>query len=433
MLGAAACDVCENPEAPSVVFFRSSSEAALEWVREEAYQRSERVLVVALDAKRLQPLEHFRFLRAGAKDVLPGDASGTWAGSVAERLRRWQAVNALVESDAVRRTLVGESAVWKRVMRQVAEVAAYNDAPLLVMGETGTGKELIARMIHELDLRRDKRDFIVLDCTTVVSELSGSEFFGHEKGAFTGAVSARNGAFAMADNGTLFLDEMGELPLPLQAELLRVVQERTYKRVGGSAWQSTRFRLVCATNRDLESERDAGRFRPDLWYRISGWSVSLPPLRERREDILPLARHFLAQCLPSAPRFDDAVRHYLLNRDFPGNVRELRHLVSRLAHRHVGAGPITVGDLGQDAEEAMQADAVHWSTGAFQESIGKALSLGVGLKEIGRVAEDIAVSLAIRSEAGSLQQAARRLGVTDRALQLRRASQRALEPSPESP
>jgi transcriptional regulator with GAF, ATPase, and Fis domain len=137
---------------------------------------------------------------------------------------------------------------------------------VLITGESGTGKELIARLIHALDSRVDKGDFVILDCTTVVPTLSGSEFFGHEKGAFTGAIAQRDGAFAMADGGTLFLDEIGELPLVLQAELLRVIEEGMYKRVGSNTWRKTSFRLLCATNRDLLQEESRGNFRKDLYY-----------------------------------------------------------------------------------------------------------------------------------------------------------------------
>ena len=133
-------------------------------------------------------------------------------------------------------------------------------------------------MIHRLDSRLEKRELVIVDCTTIVPELSGSEFFGHERGAFTSAIAAREGAFALADRGTLFLDEVGELPIGLQAELLRVVQERTYKRVGSNAWKNTSFRLVCATNRDLLQEQAHGRFRRDFYYRIAAWTCRLPAL-----------------------------------------------------------------------------------------------------------------------------------------------------------
>src|SRR4029077_5747912 len=146
---------------------------------------------------------------------------------------------------------------------------------------------IVARLIHLLDARPNKRDLVVLDCSTVVPELSGSEFFGHERGAFTGALTERHGAFALANGGTLFLDEIGELPLPLQAQLLRVVQEHSYKRIGGNKWHRTDFRLVCATNRDLLGLVCGGEFRADLYYRIASFVCKLPALRERAEDIIP--------------------------------------------------------------------------------------------------------------------------------------------------
>jgi len=418
--GLALCDD-DDPRIPSVVVFGAALGEALELVRAQLVH--ERVLVVALGA--LERGAAVQLIAAGASDVLAGKQV---VERVCARLARWRAIDELLATDAVARTLVGTSPAWQRVLRQVVEVARFTDTPVLITGETGTGKELVSRLIHALDPRPVKRDFVVLDCTTIVPELSGSEFFGHEKGSFTGAVAARNGAFALADEGTLFLDEVGELALTLQAELLRVVQEHSYKRVGGSVWQSTRFRLVCATNRELERERDEGRFRADLFYRISGWTFHLPALHERREDILPLVRHFLQDALPHPPELDDAVVQHLMRRTFRGNIRELRQLCARIAHRHVGPGPITIGDLGGDLLDREAGDDA-WCDQSFQRSIGKAVAMGVGLKEIGRIAEDIAVRLAVHSENGSLQHAARRLGVTDRALQLRRASSRAAEPA----
>src|SRR5262249_114270 len=150
------------------------------------------------------------------------------AAAIAARFQRWQGVEDIVNSELVKGSLVGRSRAWVSMLRQVVEVARYTDASVLISGESGTGKELIARLIHTLDSRPDNRDLIVLDCTTVVPELSGSEFFGHERGAFTHAVASRDGAFGLADRGSLFLDEVGDLPLNLQAELLRIVQERTY-------------------------------------------------------------------------------------------------------------------------------------------------------------------------------------------------------------
>jgi transcriptional regulator with GAF, ATPase, and Fis domain len=487
----------DDPRVPSVVVFTAALGEAIERVREQRARVGERVLVVELAGARATGAA-LPLIAAGAADVLvagpddhaePDAPDGRGApviDRVVARLARWAAIDALLATDAVARTLVGASAAWRRVLRQIVEVARFTDAPILVTGETGTGKELVSRLVHALDARAGKRELVVVDCTTIVPELSGSELFGHEKGSFTGAVAARNGAFALADHGSLFLDEVGELPVLLQAELLRVVQEHTYKRVGGNAWQTTTFRLVCATNRDLMREQRDGRFRADLFYRISGWSFHLPPLRERRDDIPALVRHFLAEPLARPPDIDDAVLDHLARRELRGNIRELRQICARIAHRHVGPGPITLGDLGSDLRDELRGelrdelrdapgvsarhraaaggaaaasappgapaepplsiddladrvdpamaaaslDAAGWCDPSFHHSIGKAVAMGVGLKEIGRLAEDIAVQLAVRRENGSLQHAARRLGVTDRALQLRRASARAAATTP---
>jgi transcriptional regulator with GAF, ATPase, and Fis domain len=300
---------------------------------------------------------------------------------------------------------------------------------MLVTGESGTGKELVARLIHTLDSRPRKANLVVLDCTTVVPELSGSEFFGHERGAYTGAVSSRDGAFALADGGTLFLDEVGELPLTLQSELLRVVQEHTYKRVGSNTWQKTEFRLVCASNRQLLEEKAQGRFRPDLYYRIANWTCHLPPLCERREDILPLANYFVGQLRAGErpPELGDAVQEFLVNREYPGNIRELRQIVSRMVYRHVGSGPITPGYIPEDQRPEPGRNGLSWRDEEFERAIRRAVSMGATLREIGRFAEDTAVRIAVAEEGGSLQRAAGRLGVVDRTLQMRYAAWRRQE------
>lgn len=295
---------------------------------------------------------------------------------------------------------------------------------MLILGETGVGKEGIARLVHEMDPRPNKQPLVILDCTTIVPELSGSEFFGHERGAFTGAVAARDGAFALANGGTLFLDEIGELPLTLQAALLRVIQEGTYKRVGSNIWHQACFRLVCATNKNLEEEASRGKFRHDLYHRIAAWICKVPPLRDRSADILPIVHHFLKEGKGVPISLDEPVRQYLLNRDYPGNVRDLKQLVSRFCHRHVGLGPITVGDIPALERPATEDRHISWCDERFRSHIRMALESGMTLKEISRTAENEAIRIAIDDENGNLQRAASKLGVTDRTLQLRRAARR---------
>lgn len=412
---------------PGLVFFAEVNPSLSELLGELSRHGQRRVLAVAVSRTALTGGASWALLQAGAADVFAWNHSGaaTSARAAAERLARWRLVDETLHSALVKNHLIGASPAWVRALRQAVEAARFTDAAVLLTGESGTGKELVARLIHTLDERADKGKLIVCDCTTIVPELSGSEFFGHERGAFTGAVAARDGAFALADGGTLFLDEVGELPLTLQAELLRVVQERTYKRVGGNTWQKTAFRLVCATNRDLPEEQRQGRFRADLYYRIAACTIHLPPLRERPADILPLARHFVAESRNGELlEFDNAVREYLLARAYPGNVRELKQLIARMMYRHVGAGPLTVGDLPEDERPTGAESFADWRGNGFEHSIRCALAAGKGLKEIGRAAEEAAEQLALAETEGNLQRAAALLGVTDRALQLRRASRR---------
>ncbi len=354
-------------------------------------------------------------LRAGALDVIR--LSGKWAARVRTILDHRRVIDALLDSPMVRDNVVGESAVWLSTLRQMVELS-LTPASVMLFGETGTGKELLARLIHGLDPRSPKRDLVVLDCTTVTAELSGSELFGHERGAFTGALTAREGIIAQAEHGTLFLDEVGELPIGLQAQLLRVIQERTYRRVGGDTSRTLDFRLVCATHRNLETEVQAGRFRADLYYRLAASALRLPSLAERSGDVLPLARFFLKQLSGGrVESFDDFVDEHLVCRDYPGNVRELKQLVGRALHRWVGPGPIGYSSLPEEdwsaVEPRVEVD--------FEHAIRKAMAAKLSLKAIGRMASDVAVRLAVEKAEGKLQKAATALGITDRALQLRRA------------
>lgn len=369
-----------------------------------------------------QTLPFFRIwelLNWGIDDVLNIRSNKQYAGFIKAKIQRWKVINRLLSSDKVSRELIGSCSLWKKTLRQVIEVASFSTLPVLILGESGTGKELIARLIHEFDKRSDKQDIVLLDCTTIVPELSGSEFFGHEKGAFTNAISTRDGAFALADRGTLFLDEIGDLPLRLQAELLRVIQEGIYKRVGSNMWKRTKFRLVCATHRHLFEEVHKGNFRQDLYYRICTCVVKLPALRERRMDIPELAEHFLKQELKSeqVPKFSTQLLRYLMSQDFPGNVRELKQLIARLAFRYCGDGPITLGHIPFFDRQHLKYEPESWKKKEFNQAIRKALGDGVGLKDIKRIAGDIAMDIAIEEANGNLQEAARKLGVSDRLVQ----------------
>ena len=418
-------DLAHESAASVILLFATYSAALLQRLQDLHLRGARRVLAIPLDPLG-QTQATWTLLRHGAADIVGWTDAQRVALEILSRLDRWEEVDAIVESELVKSNLIGRSAAWKTALRHIAEVALYTDSPLLICGETGSGKEVIARAVHTLDCRPDKRELVLVDCTTIVTELAGSELFGHERGAFTGAIVARDGACALADGGTLFLDEVGELPVALQSELLRVVQEGSYKRVGSNVWRHSRFRLISATNRNLADDVAHGKFRRDLFYRIAGVSCTLPPLRERREDILPLAEYFVTDARPTfeaRPIFDDAVSEYLVTRDYPGNVRDLKQLVSRILLRHAGTGVITAGELPPDERPATTEPAADWRDDAFTNAIRRALAGGAGLRDIGWAAQETAINIAV-GEAGSVRGAARRLGVTDRALQLRRASVR---------
>jgi transcriptional regulator with GAF, ATPase, and Fis domain len=232
--------------------------------------------------------------------------------------------------------VIGSSLAMRRIFR-VLDSVARTEATVLLQGETGTGKEVLARAIVRRSLRPEP--FVVVDCGSVTHTLIQSELFGHERGAFTGAIAQRKGAFESAHGGTLFLDEIGELPLDVQPMLLRVLEAREFRRVGGNQTLEADVRVIAATSRDLEREVSAGKFREDLYFRLAVVPVQIPPLRARREDIPTLVEHILARTRGAeglAP--SERTMEWLLQHDWPGNVRELRNLLERAAYMSAAAG-----------------------------------------------------------------------------------------------
>jgi DNA-binding NtrC family response regulator len=228
--------------------------------------------------------------------------------------------------------MVGEDPTMQRIARLIEKVAK-TDSTVLILGESGTGKEVVARAIHELS-PRVKKNMVPVNCGAIPAELLESELFGHIKGAFTGALHARQGRFELANFGSIFLDEIGEMSPILQVKLLRVIQERSFEPVGGTRPMDVDVRIIAATNKDLEKEVAAGRFREDLFYRLNVVPISLPALRERRSDIPLLLEHFNARLLKTRHRsvkgFTSAAMDKLMSYAWPGNVRELENLVERL-------------------------------------------------------------------------------------------------------
>src|SRR5712672_1532466 len=227
--------------------------------------------------------------------------------------------------------IIGASPTLRRILRDVKTVAG-TDAAVLILGETGTGKELIARAIHNLSARR-QHALVRADCASIPSGLLESELFGHERGAFTGAVTRNIGRFELGDKGTLFLDEVGDIPLDLQSKLLRVLQEREFERLGSSRTQQVDVRVIAATHRDLKKMVEEGTFRSDLYYRLHVFPLTVPPLRDRREDIPLIVRHFVDKYAKRMNRHIETVpartMEVFVNYSWPGNVRELQNFIER--------------------------------------------------------------------------------------------------------
>lgn len=303
--------------------------------------------------------------------------------------------------------IIGDSPALRMVLAQIEAVAKTN-ATVLVTGESGVGKELVARAIHTASTRADA-PLVKVNCGSIPKDLFESEFFGHRKGAFTGAMRDRVGRFGLAHRGTLFLDEVGEIPLELQAKLLRVLQEQEFEPVGDERTRKVDVRIVAATNRDLPTEVAQGRFREDLFYRLGVFPIAVPPLRERVEDILPLALHFLelaAQDLNiSRPDVSKSLANRLQTYPWPGNIRELQHVMER-ASILSGGGPLRAEMLSLPVARGSTRLSSHSSAGR----VASRLSAPSRADEAGTI------RAALEEHSGNIQQTARALGLSRQAL-----------------
>ena len=320
-------------------------------------------------------------------------------------------LKAELRSKFSRHNIIGQSKIMQEVFKQIDKVAP-SSATTLLLGESGTGKELVARAIHQVSMRKEG-PFIKVNCAALPETLLESELFGHEKGAFTNAMSVKKGRFELADGGTLFLDEIGELALPLQAKLLRVLQEKQFERLGGTSTLSVDVRVIAATNRSLERAVAENTFREDLFYRLNVVPIVMPPLRERREDIPLLLEYFLKESNVSNERevrISKPVMEFMMKYNWPGNVRELQNLVERLVimadNKAVKMVDLPSYMLTESEEEA------HLKSGPESESnlSGKITRRSRSLKDL----EKDEIEAALKRHGWVQARAARELGLTQR-------------------
>lgn len=307
----------------------------------------------------------------------------------------------LVDERISLENIIAASKQMQDVLARARKVAAANSSVLL-LGESGTGKEVLAKAIHRMSSRAQK-PLVVVNCGAIPETLLESELFGHTRGAFTGAVEARKGMFEAADGGTIFLDEIGDLPLHLQVKLLRVLQEGEIQRIGESAPRKVDVRVIAATNRDLESLVAEGKFRQDLYYRLNVIPIYLPPLRERREDIPPLIEYFMQKYAPSGmrKRFSPEAFSLLMRYDYPGNVRELENAVEH-------AVVLSEGELIKVEDLPLQIQNAEWERVIYPQPSGEA----VPLEEL----EKRAILAALEKTNYNMTRAAAHLGITRRTL-----------------
>ena len=353
---------------------------------------------------------------------------------ITKALRTGEARSSQIHADAAGRfAIIGRTAAMRRIYTRIEKVA---DKPttVLITGESGTGKELVAQALHD-NSSRQERPFIQVNCGAIPENLFESELFGHEKGSFTGAATSKPGRFELANGGTLFLDEIGELPLSMQVKLLRVIQDGTFDRVGGIRSRTVDVRLVAATNRDLKAEVKAGRFREDLFYRLSVIPIELPPLRDRIDDIPLLVEHFISGFNPRLGTAIEGVTAEAVSvmkaYGWPGNIRELENLMERSmllsepGERLLGPGDLS--GLGEPQEEASE-DA--------PASEGRSALQGLGLKEYVRAhterLERAHIQRALSDSSGNVTHAARALGISRKSLQIKMRMYRLRDDEPNS-
>ncbi|HUG11254.1 MAG TPA: sigma-54 dependent transcriptional regulator [Opitutaceae bacterium] len=372
-------------------------------------------------------------MRAGAFDYLMKPFSPSQIDIIIKKgqaHRQLLQVNRLLSNaPAEDGMLMGRGPTMVR-LRQMIERVAPTDATVLITGENGTGKEMVAREVYRRSPRREN-PFIKVNCAAISENLIESEFFGHERGAFTGATERREGRFELANQGTLLLDEVSEIPAPLQAKLLRVLQEREFERVGGNRTIKVNVRIVATSNRDLQGYIKKGEFRQDLYYRLNVFPVQVPALRERQEDILPFAEHFLARSARKmgikVVEFSESARAAMLGYTWPGNVRELQNTIERAVILSEAGRPVSAAALGLDIGEHIDSGRVLLE--ALGEQPVPMEPVRPGVRTISALEKE-AILAAIEQTGGNRQLSAELLGISIRTLRNKLNEYRATDEQP---
>ncbi|HEX6581563.1 MAG TPA: sigma 54-interacting transcriptional regulator [Actinomycetota bacterium] len=411
-----------------LIVFDRVSEDVLDLVRGSS-RGGVRILAVGTSPEAVADIGPWPLLDAGASDVVVRMDDASLADEVSARMSRWAEVERLVHSSEVQDALAGRTLAWTSLLREIVEVARFSDASVLLIGESGTGKDVVARLIHELDPRPFKDEFVTVDCRTFVGTHDGQDLAGHLGGSSEEADAPLFGdigleTLGVRDAGTIFLDEVGELPSSLRGSLLRNIEQRNRRPVGGTGTPMSNLRLICSTSE--EPSGPGSETADDFWERITT-RFRLPPLREHRDDIPTIAEHLLRRLRPNGEeiQLDPALRAFLESRDYPANVHDLLTLIRGISARHAGPGVVTVGSIPQDERFELTTVDQSWQRQDLERAVRLAIDAGASLKTIGEAARDTAVRIALSYEGGDVARAAKRLHATTRTIASRTGVDRA--------
>ncbi len=402
-----------------LIVFDRVSDDVLDLVRGSS-RGGVRILAVGTSPEAVADIGPWPLLDAGAADVVVRLDDAGLADEVSARLTRWAEVDELVNSSEVQDALAGRTLPWTSLLREVVEVARFSDASVLLIGESGTGKDVVARLIHELDPRPFKDEFVTVDCRAFVAMNNGEDLAGHLGTATEEAEAPLFGdigleTLGVRDAGTIFLDEVGSLPSSLRGSLLRNIEQRNRRPVGGMGTPMSNLRLICSTSE--EPSGPGSETGDDFWERITT-RFRLPPLREHRDDIPTIAEHLLRRLRPNGEeiQLDPALGAFLESRDYPANVHDLLTLIRGISARHAGPGVVTVGSIPQDERFELTTVDQSWQRQDLERAIRLAIDAGASLKTIGEAARDTAVRIALSYEEGDVARAAKRLRATTRTI-----------------